>query len=274
MIKIIFTIFISLISFFSLTQPVSAHVLLTSGSIGATVHVDPDDDPIVGNPTNFYFEFKDKENKFNPANCNCKIFLSKNGTEIYSQDLFTTSSGNDISSPIFQFTFPEKNIYALKITGIPKTPESFQAFELNHTLRITREQNPSQTATASTSDIHFFHYLTAAIAVAVFAIILFLDRRGRNKKTPKKPQKIIALILGLGLLTPLIYASVHFNKDHLMIGSHENHPCCFVSSPEIADADTVTINQDSHTTFFTHSPIHISLEAQIIFGSRAPPNNT
>ncbi len=271
MIKIIFTIFISLISFFSLTQPVSAHVLLTSGSIGATVHVDPEDDPIVGNPTNFYFEFKDKENKFNSADCNCKISLSKNGTEIYSQDLFTTSPGNDISSPIFQFTFPEKNIYTLKITGIPKTPESFQAFELNHTLRITREQNSNQPTTTNPSGIHFFHYLTAAIAVAVFAIILFLDRRGRNKKTPKKPQKIIAIILGFSLLTPLIYASVHFSKDHLMIGSHENHPCCFVTSQEVSSSNTVIISQNIYSTFNNLLPNQTQIEFPLSFSSRAPP---
>jgi len=273
MIRAVFSILISLITFFSFVQPASAHVLLTSGSIGATVHVDPDDDPIIGIPTNFYFEFKDKENKFNPSDCDCKISIYKNGTELSTQDLFTTSDSNNINSPIFQFTFPEKNIYELKITGTPKTSNSFKAFELNHTLRITREQNPSEQATINTSDIHFFHYLTAAIAVAVFVIILLLDRRGRNKKTPKKPQKIITLILGFSLLSPLIYATVHFSADHLIIGSHENHPCCFTASPETTDSNTITISQNIYPTFNNLLPEPISIDFYLNFTSRAPPTS-
>lgn len=271
MIKIVFTLVISLITFFSLTQSVSAHVLLTSGSIGTTLHVAPDDDPAVGTPANFYFEFKDKENKFNPADCICKITILKNDTELHTEDLFTTSLTNDINAPAFQFTFPEKNVYTIKITGTPKTPESFQSFEINHTLRITKEPSSSQSTNNNPSGVHFFHYLTAAIAVVVFAIILLLDRRGRNKKTPKKPQKIIALILGVSLLTPLIYASVHFSSDHLMIGSHENHPCCFISSPETTNSNTIIISQNIYSTFNNLLPSQTKIEFHLGFTSRAPP---
>ncbi len=271
MIKAILTLVISSITFFSLTQPVSAHVLLTSGSIGTTLHVAPDDDPPVGSPANFYFEFKDKENKFNPADCICKITILKNGIELHTEDLFTTSLTNDINAPAFQFTFPEKNVYTIKITGTPKTPESFQSFEINHTLRITREQNSNQSTNNNPSDIHFFHYLTAFIAVVVFAIILFLDRRGRNKKLPKKPQKIIALILGFSLLTPLIYASVHFSSDHLMIGNHADHPCCFIASSETTNSDATIISQNIYSTFNNLLPSQTKIEFLFIFASRAPP---
>ena len=273
MIKLILTLVISLITFFSLAQSVSAHVLLTSGSIGTTLHISPDDDPAVGTPANFYFEFKDKENKFNPSDCICKIQILKNDTELHTEDLFTTSLTNDINAPAFQFTFPEKNVYTIKIKGTPKTPESFQDFEINHTLRITREQSSNQPTTANSSGIHFFHYLTAAIAVVVFAIILFLDRRGRNKKTPKKPQKIIALILGFSLLTPLIYASVHFSSDHLMIGSHENHPCCLVTSPETANPTFLILNQHVQKLFYSDYPKKITLESNQLLASRPPPTN-
>lgn len=44
---------------FALPQTASAHVLQTDGSIGAVLHVDPDDNPIIGEKATFFFDLKD-----------------------------------------------------------------------------------------------------------------------------------------------------------------------------------------------------------------------
>lgn len=239
------TFFITLliISLFHHT-PVSAHVLLTSGTIGATVHIEPEDDPYVGKPSNFYFEFKDKQNKFKPTDCECKISITKDGTEIYSYDLFSNTSANDINSPVFQFTFPEKAVYNLKITGTPKSANSFNPFEINHTVRVSREATNNSTTDSNTnnnSSPHFFHYLAAALALIVFTVILILDRKGKGKKN--KIKKTLTALIGISLLTPIIYASSHFSQDHLLIADHQPHPCCFVASPQTPAIKTITLSQ-------------------------------
>lgn len=275
MIKIVSSLIFSLILFLLVNFPVSAHVLLTSGSIGTTVHIDPEDDPIVGQPSNFYFEFKDKQNRFQPANCECKINITKDGTEIYSQDLFSSSpTSNSLTSPVFQFTFPEKNIYSIKITGAPKTPGAFDPFELNHTIRVSRQSGNSQTSTTSSFEPHFSHYLAVGLAILVFTTILLLDRRSRNKKSTKKSAKIISLILGISLLAPIIYASTHFTQDHLLIGDHHQHPCCFVTSSEVADTNTVNINTSSFTLTNSEMPNQPSNNVSDIISGRSPPTQS
>lgn len=262
---LLFTLLISV-------SPVFAHVLLTDGSIGATLHIDPEDDPIVGQPSNFYFEFKDKQNLFDPNNCDCRITITSNGQKIYDQELFNSSvQTSDLNSPVFTYTFPEKNIYLIKITGTPKTPNAFTPFNLEHSLRIDREASAKpQTQNSLLSDPHFFHYIAAALAVLAFTVILFLDRRNRGKNPPKTGKKILSLILALALVVPILYTSTHFNHDHKLIGNHD-HPCCFVSSQETANAQAVTTSTISYLSKNNQNFASPDLVSPKAFFTRAPP---
>lgn len=130
---ILFAIFVYVVP----TQ-VLAHTLESSGSIGAVLHVTPDDDPIAGEVSGFYFEFKDKNNKFQPENCVCTVSIKKGDDEIFSTDLFGANSDPSLSNASFNFTFPEKNIYKIVINGEPKISGEFQSFQLSYDLRVER----------------------------------------------------------------------------------------------------------------------------------------
>jgi hypothetical protein len=132
---------IALIIFFyflNSESPAYAHVLKVDKNIGAVLHIDPDDDPIVGQESGFFFEFKDKENKFKIENCNCIFSITENGKEIYSQNL---TSNNTL------FTFPEKNVYEVKVNGTPIADNSFQPFSLIYDVRVAREVTNNKPST-------------------------------------------------------------------------------------------------------------------------------
>ncbi len=133
LVSIVFVMFVSF-----LPAQVLAHTLESSGSIGAVMHVTPDDDPIAGEVSGFYFEFKDKNNKFQPENCVCTVSIKKGDDEIFSTDLFGANSDPSLSNASFNFTFPEKNIYKIVIKGESKTSGEFQNFELSYDLRVER----------------------------------------------------------------------------------------------------------------------------------------
>src|SRR5437773_8843060 len=80
--------------FFFLLFPsvVNAHFLKIDGSIGAVLHVDPDDDPIAGEQASFFLSFKDKQHKFSPQNCTCTFSIQEQNQTIYSQPLFQNNS--------------------------------------------------------------------------------------------------------------------------------------------------------------------------------------
>ncbi len=127
--KIIVTILITAVSLFISPTIVNAHVLQSSGSIGAVLHIDPADDPAAGEPANFFFDFKDKNDKFKIENCQCIFTISKAGTIIYTEPMVSTS---------VMYTFPEKNIYKVKVNGVA-SDESFQEFNLEYDIRISKE---------------------------------------------------------------------------------------------------------------------------------------
>lgn len=131
------SVFFLLFSFF--TSVTYAHVLKSDGQIGAVLHVNPDDDPVAGEPTGFFFEFKDKENKFTPQSCECTFSITKDGNLIYSVPLFKDNSSPSLTSPSIFYTFYEKGIYQVKVAGGPTNDGTFSPFTLVYDIRVARE---------------------------------------------------------------------------------------------------------------------------------------
>ncbi len=145
-----FKIFLCFLFLLSCTaQSVQAHVLKSDGSIGAVLHVSPEDDPIARQLTSFFFELKDKNGQFQPGNCDCKGDILQNGKIIYSAPLFQNNSSPSLDNASFSFTFPEKDIYQVQVSGKPTTTGTFQPFNLVWDVRVARESSDTNTAESS-----------------------------------------------------------------------------------------------------------------------------
>ena len=156
-----------------------AHVLKADGSIGAVVHIDPDDDPIVNQPSNFYFEFKDKQGKFQPSLCDCTATISENGKTVFTQPLFQNSTNPNLANASFSFTFPQRDVYQLKLEGKPFNAGDFQPFSLNYDIRVSRTANP--TTSPSFFGLHFIHFV---LILVVFLISVALTTREKLSRKP------------------------------------------------------------------------------------------
>ncbi len=164
--KFLFLILFLIISL-SIPAKISAHVLKTDGSIGAVLHIDPDDDPIVNQPANFVLEFKDTKNKFHLYNCSCTYSLVKAGQTIVSGSL-TSVSEDDHNSAAFSYTFPEKGVYQLKVSGSP-VDNSFSNFDLDYDLRVSRDSAAPNFNLLTQS----WHFLVLVGLLIVFLLIVF-----------------------------------------------------------------------------------------------------
>jgi hypothetical protein len=160
--------------------PVSAHVLKTDGTIGAVLHLDPNDSPIAGQLSNNFLEFKDTKSVMNLSNCKCQVIISENGKEIYRQDL--TSSGTDNTVGVFSFTFPQKDVYQLKVEGSPTQAGLYPNFSLNYDVRVDQVD---QTSSASSSEnffsVHLVHII--GIGIVVLFLVFVLIKQGLFDKT-------------------------------------------------------------------------------------------
>lgn len=149
----------------SLPLAAAAHTLKTDVSIGAVLHVDPADDPEVGKPATFFFEFKDKQNKFFVEKCECTATILKGTQEVYSTSL---SGASGLESPLFQYTFTERGIYTVRAHGAPKQAGDFESFTLSWDIRVDKGGD-SGIATPSTSGGgHTLHFILLGGVFAFF----------------------------------------------------------------------------------------------------------
>jgi hypothetical protein len=132
-------------------QLVYAHTLKTDGSIGAIMHVDPDDDPVAGRQSNFYFEFKDKNNAFKPTDCDCTFAILQNGKVLFSQPLFKNNADPNLSNASASYYFPEQGVYMVRVTGQSHNNQSFPPFTLNYDLRVSRTNSTPENATTGSN---------------------------------------------------------------------------------------------------------------------------
>lgn len=153
--------------------PVYAHILLTDGSIGAVVHISPDDDPIVGENADFFFEFKDKDNKFQPQNCDCQYEIKNGDNIIASGDLFASATNPSLENASFSLVFPEKGIYHLSVIGKPKNSGDFNQFNLTDSIRIERTSESKSTNNEENFfTSHYLHFFVFGAGIGIFLILL------------------------------------------------------------------------------------------------------
>lgn len=161
---------------------VSAHILENVEDIGAVMHIQPDDDPIVGEESLLFFEFKDKENVFLPSNCDCTFIVEQSEKVIYTQSVSLSNWDEKLKSLTVAYTFPEKGEYTVRITGKPSGKETFNEFSLSYDVRITRilQQSNISPPPQESQLIKFTPLGLLAIGAAVGGLFFALARRGKK----------------------------------------------------------------------------------------------
>lgn len=253
----------------------SAHVLQTDGSIGAVLHIDPDDDPIASQPATLFFEFKDRQNKFAPGRCDCSVSIIRGGTIIFSTALF--GSGN--TSPTVSYAFPAKAVYTVRVTGTPTAGGSFQAFTLNYDIRVDREPTGGAANAAPAQPNHTSHYIIFGGGFIIFFLLIFRDSLKNRKKAsaPKKPansvrMEVVALIMVSGLFLHHTHIVQAMCSSHGTIATQE-HQCCFAPAATLAEAATVPIPTIKFSTI-TVAKSRTAAIPRLAANNKSPPTAT
>jgi hypothetical protein len=123
---------LTMVCLFFVVPSASAHVLKTDGNIGAILHINPDDNPVSGIPTDYILYFDDITNRFALTHCDCRIIIQENGQTIATQALTVTTPLESDDT----YTFPGPNVYTLVVSGQPKAGYQFQPFVLNYLVRV------------------------------------------------------------------------------------------------------------------------------------------
>lgn len=171
-------------------QHAFAHFPVTDGNITITLHVDPNDDPIPGQPAHLYFlfNFNNPTKKFSIRDCNCIVTVSEEGKQILQQKLLDKNNPHlSVWGANMPIVFPERDVYVISIKGDPVTLGNFKSFNLSWNFRV--DTSGSGLVRPGPSDIQV---LLIALVVGLFILagigiffkeqILSADYVDKNKK--------------------------------------------------------------------------------------------
>lgn len=274
--KIIYTIMVAL---FLLSAPNAyAHILKTDGTIGAVMHINPDDDPIAAKPSDFFFEIKDTENKFSLSKCHCEGLVIKNDQIVYSTSLSSHNGEEDITSAGFTYTFPDKGIYTIMVNGMPLESISFKTFSLKYTVRVDREEVNNVQTTDNDSSNSWLPIALVPITVVSLLLIIKLFTKLPNKGKNHLSIILIPLIVSLNFVTishyKVVYSEYSHSSNHHMQSNSTDHLCCL----PLTALGSIQIN-------LTISIARTSLNSQVmyatspqklpsLFRNKSPPHTT
>ena len=94
---------------------------------------------------------------------------------IYNASLTADNPNPTLDNISHFYTFPERNVYQLVVTGTSQTVGDFQSFTLKYDIRVAREASQFNTNPESTSQtaLNWFSYHMVHI-VGIIAVSLFL----------------------------------------------------------------------------------------------------
>ncbi|ARV60033.1 hypothetical protein BZZ01_16625 [Nostocales cyanobacterium HT-58-2] len=124
------------------TYPAVAHKVTTATDVGATLHIEPNDNPRAGESTKTWFAMTRKGGKVIPlAECNCQLAVyaephSANEPPLIEPPLKPISAERYQGIPGTEITFPRPGAYQLHLSGKPKNGKSFQPFDLKFPVTV------------------------------------------------------------------------------------------------------------------------------------------
>lgn len=123
-------------------SPVSAHKVEISGDVGATLHVEPNDNPQAGKAALTWFALTRKGGEVIPLEqCDCELAVfaepqNQSTQPLLQPPLKPVSSEGYKNIPGAEIVFPKPGTYQVQLKGNPKAGASFKPFELNFNVTV------------------------------------------------------------------------------------------------------------------------------------------
>ena len=164
-ISIVISTFVGLLMAFA-PMTASAHIVKTDGTIGALLHIYPDDDPIAGQPAIMNFAFTGRTSHLKLAQCDCVLIVNEAGREILRQTV-APGAKNGNSAITIKYAFPKRDVYTVTLQGRPTGGATFQSFKLDYDIRVQREAVEPESSDA----VRLASFSLLGIALGVAAVL-------------------------------------------------------------------------------------------------------
>ncbi len=165
--------------------PASAHKVKITEDVGATLHIEPNDNPRAGEPAQAWFALTRKGGKAIPlAECNCQLSVFAEPRKPDELALQKPSLKSVIAEkyqgiPGADIIFPKPGAYELQLTGKPINSESFKPFEFKFEVTVAAgTSQPTPTVINSTSATEAIKQEPATIQNNSLSPLVFIGLSG------------------------------------------------------------------------------------------------
>ncbi|BAY25438.1 hypothetical protein NIES2100_52440 [Calothrix sp. NIES-2100] len=160
---------------------VSAHTVKIAADVGATLHIEPNDNPQAGQPSQAWFALTRKGGKaIALKDCNCQLVVyaqphTAKEPPLLEPPLKPITAERYQGTPGADIIFPKPGAYQLALRGKPIAGENFKPFELKFEVTVAASAvNLSQNSQDVNNDVvqsQSQSFPLWAIAAAIFASI-------------------------------------------------------------------------------------------------------
>lgn len=152
-----------------------AHEIKTADKVGAVMHIEPADQPVVGELAVISFDLTKVDGAFDYTQCACNLTVQPDGQTVASELI-----ENNLK---FKYVFTEPKIYTLILSGQPLTATTFQPFQFTYEITVAETKSQSQQIMQRFLHIHGLHaFIFGGGFIAVFVLYLKSknDSSGKN----------------------------------------------------------------------------------------------
>ncbi|MBE9004429.1 hypothetical protein IQ259_05135 [Fortiea sp. LEGE XX443] len=158
-------------------HPVLAHKVQVSADVGATLHLEPNDNPRSGEPTQTWFALTRKGGQVIPlAQCNCQLTVyaephTPGEPALLEPSLQPVTAERFQGIPGAEITFPKPGIYQLQLNGKPAKGSSFKPFKLAFEVTVAAGSVNTQNINSEVAEENTRTLPLWAIAIPGLALI-------------------------------------------------------------------------------------------------------
>ena len=164
-----FSLLALLLTVLFLASPAQAHFLSVDRTVGATIHIDPNDAPAANQPSTIFFDIADKSGHFKLENCDCRITISKAGHQLLDQKIGVNG---------VVYTFPQIDVYSVRLTGSPKEAAQFHTFDIGWNIRADHLAGAAAVAGNLTKNQTLGGIIFTGVLVLTISFFVFKRRSG------------------------------------------------------------------------------------------------
>jgi hypothetical protein len=180
-------------------SPIFAHKVKISADIGATLHIEPNDNPRAGEVSQVWLAMTRKGGKqISLSECDCQLSVYSQPYKIGDPSLLQPNLKplnveNYKNTPSADIKFPQAGAYYLELSGKPVSEGSFNPFQLKFDVTVAtgkttpqpttiatipEQKNPVNDAVAKNQKSGSLMWVMIPVGLGIFLVMLAVFKRG------------------------------------------------------------------------------------------------